>query len=151
MFDSFGPGMGFAGGFVTGQMMQDLLRGAGSYGDWSRAAIEVTTNVQASYRHHIEDAEQPNARGLAQDLNVLGREAQRLAIIAEQRSFGEKEADLMRRLDKLCLRFTNGAPNTEQTPEELLRAELPDLVSEIFDELDRPGTGEESADAADSS
>jgi hypothetical protein len=151
MFDSFGPGMGFAGGFVTGQMMQDLLRGAGSYGDWSRAAIEVTTNVQASYRHHIEDAEQPNTRGLAQDLNVLGREAQRLAIIAEQRSFGEEEADLMRRLDKLCLRFTNGAPNTEQTPEELLRAELPDLVSEIFDELDRPGTGEESADAADSS
>lgn len=152
MFDSFGPGMGFAGGFMMGQVMQDLLRGAGNYGDWSRAAIEVTTNVQASYRHHIEDAEQPNTRGLAQDLNMLGREAQRLAIIAEQRSFGEAEADLMRRLDKLCLRFTNGAPNTEQTPEELLRAELPDLVSEIFEELDRPAAGNGgSADAADSS
>lgn len=145
MFDSFGPGMGFAGGVMTGQVMQDLLRGAGSYGDWSRAAIEVTTNVQANYRHHIEDAEQPNTRGLAQDLNMLGREAQRLAIIAEQRSFGEAEADLMRRLDKLCLRFTNGAPNTEQTPEELLRDELPGLVSEIFEEFDRGATAEGNA------
>jgi len=150
MFDSFGPGMGFAGGFMMGQTMQDLLRGAGSYGDWSRAAIEVTTNVQASYRHHIEDAEQPNTRGLAQDLNMLGREAQRLAIIAEQRSFGEEEADLMRRLDKLCLRFTNGAPNTEQTPEELLRDELPGLVSEIFDKLDRE-VPDEGSSATDSS
>jgi hypothetical protein len=139
MFDSFGSGMGFAGGFATGQLMQDLLRGAGSYGDWARAAIEVATNVQASYRHHLEDAEEPNTRGLAQDLDMLGREAQRLAIIAENRNYGDQEAELMRRLDKLCLRYTNGAPNTEQSPEELLRNELPDLVSEIFGALDRDG------------
>jgi hypothetical protein len=139
MFDSFGSGMGFAGGFATGQLMQDLLRGAGSYGDWARAAIEVATNVQASYRHHLEDAEEPNTRGLAQDLDMLGREAQRLAIIAENRNYGDQEAELMRRLDKLCLRYTNGAPNTEQSPEELLRDELPDLVSEIFGALDRDG------------
>lgn len=139
MFDSFGPGMGFAGGFATGQLMQDLLRGAGSYGDWARAAIEVATNVQASYRHHLEDAEEPNTRGLAQDLDMLGREAQRLAIIAENRNYGEQEAELMRRLDKLCLRYTNGALNTDQTPDELLRDELPDLVGEIFDTLDRDG------------
>ena len=137
MFDSFGPGMGFAGGFATGQLMQDLLGGAGSYGDWARAAIEVTTNVQASYRHHLEDAEEPNSRELARDLDALGREAQRLAIIAEQRNYGETEVDLMRRLDRLCLRFTNGAPNTEGSPEDLLRDELPDLVSDIFDHLDR--------------
>lgn len=139
MFDSFGPGMGFAGGFATGQLMQDLLRGGGSYGDWARAAIEVATNVQASYRHHLEDAEEPNTRGLAQDLDMLGREAQRLAIIAENRGYGEEEAELMRRLDRLCLRFTNGAPNTDQSPEELLRGDLPDLVSEIFGTLDRDG------------
>jgi hypothetical protein len=139
MFDSFGPGMGFAGGFATGQLMQDLLRGAGSYGDWARASIEVATNVQASYRHHLEDAEEPNTRALAQDLDVLGREAQRLAIIAENRDYGDEEAELMRRLDKLCLRYTNGAPNTEQTPEQLLEDELPDLVTEIFDSLDRDG------------
>jgi hypothetical protein len=137
MFDSFGPGMGFAGGFATGQLMQDLLCGAGSYGDWARAAIEVTTSVQASYRHHLEDAEEPNTRELARDLDALGREAQRLAIIAEQRNYGQEEVDLMRRLDRLCLRFTNGAPNTEQSPEELLRDDLPALVSEIFDQFDR--------------
>lgn len=142
MFDSFGPGAGMGAGFMTGQLMQDLLRGAGSYGDWARAAIEVATNVQASYRHHLEDAEEPNTRALAQDLDALGREAQRLAIIAENREYGEKEADLMRRLDRLCLRYTNGAPNTDQSPEELLREELPDLVSEIFDTLDRDGPAE---------
>lgn len=146
MFDSFGPGMGFVGGFATGQMMQDLLRGAGNYGDWSRAAIEVTTNAQASYRHHLEEPEQPRTQELARDLNMLGREAQRLAIIAEQRSYGETEVDLMRRLDKLCLRFTNGAPNTEQTPELLLRDELPPLVSEIFEQLDRETGGSPSGD-----
>jgi hypothetical protein len=70
---------------------------------------------------------------------MLGREAQRLAIIAENRNYGDQEAELMRRLDKLCLRYTNGAPNTEQSPEELLRDELPDLVSEIFGALDRDG------------
>jgi len=146
MFDSFGPGMGFAGGFATGQLMQDLLRGAGSYGDWARAAVEVTTNVQASYRHHVEDAEEPNVRGLARDLDVLGREAQRLAIIAEQRGYGETEAELMRRLDRLCLRFTNGAPNTEESPEGLIRDDLPPLVSEIFDQLDRgAASGDTSA------
>jgi len=145
MFDSFGPGMGFAGGFATGQLMQDLLRGAGSYGDWARAAIEVTTNVQASYRHHLEDAEEPNTRELARDLDALGREAQRLAIIAEQRGYGEAEVDLMRRLDRLCLRFTNGAPNTERSPEELLRDDLPDLVSDIFGHLDRGTTSSDPA------
>jgi len=145
MFDSFGPGMGFAGGFATGQLMQDLLRGAGSYGDWSRAAIEVTTNVQASYRHHIEDAEEPNVRELARDLDVLGREAQRLAIIAEQRNYGEEETELMRRLDRLCLRFTNGAPNTEDSPEELLRGDLPELVTEIFTLLDRDAVSDDSS------
>jgi len=145
MFDSFGPGTGFAGGYVAGGVMQDLLRGAGSDGDWSRAAIEVTTNAQASYRHHIEEPAQPRVRELARDLDSLGREAQRLAIVAEQRSFGEQEVDLMRRLDRLCLRFTNGAPNTDQTPEELLRAELPGLVAEIFEALDRPGEGSDDA------
>ena len=146
MFDSFGTGMGFAGGFATGQLMQDLLRGAGSYGDWARAAIEVTTNVQASYRHHLEDAEEPNSRELARDLDALGREAQRLAIIAEQRNYGETEVDLMRRLDKLCLRFTNGAPNTEGSPDDLLRDELPDLVSDIFDHLDRGTTPSDASE-----
>ena len=146
MFDSFGPGMGFAGGFATGQLMQDLLRGAGSYGDWARAAIEVTTNVQASYRHHLEDAEEPNSRELARDLDALGREAQRLAIIAEQRNYGDAEVELMRRLDKLCLRFTNGAPNTGKSPEELLRDELPDLVSDIFDHLDRGTTPSDASE-----
>ena len=146
MFDSFGPGMGFAGGFATGQLMQDLLGGAGSYGDWARAAIEVTTNVQASYRHHLEDAEEPNSRGLARDLDALGREAQRLAIIAEQRNYGDAEVELMRRLDKLCLRFTNGAPNTEGSPDDLLRDELPDLVSDIFDHLDRGTTPSDASE-----
>jgi hypothetical protein len=99
--------------------------------------MEVATSVQASYRHHLEDAEEPNTRELARDLDALGREAQRLAIIAEQRNYGQEEVDLMRRLDRLCLRFTNGAPNTEQSPEELLRDDLPALVSEIFDQFDR--------------
>jgi hypothetical protein len=139
MFDSFGTGTGFAGGFATGQLVQDLLRGAGSYGDWARAAVEVATNVQASYHHHLEDPEEPNTRELARDLDALGREAQRLAIIAQHRGYGEQETDLLRRLDRLCLRFTNGAPNTEQSPEELLRDELPDLVAEIFETLDRDG------------
>jgi len=139
MFDSFGPGTGFAGGMMMGQLTQNLLRGAGSYGDWSKAALEVATNAQASYRHHLEDAEEPNTRALAQDLDMIGREAQRLAIIAENRDYGEEETELMRRLDRLCLRFTNGAPNTEHSPEELLRTELPDLVAEIFGSLDRGG------------
>jgi hypothetical protein len=139
MFDSFGPGSGFAGGMMMGQLTQNLLRGAGSYGDWSKAGLEVATNAQASYRHHLEDAEEPNTRALAQDLDMIGREAQRLAIIAENRDYGDEEVELMRRLDRLCLRFTNGAPNTEQSPEELLRAELPDLVAEIFGSLDRGG------------
>jgi hypothetical protein len=139
MFDSFGTGTGFAGGFATGQLVQDLLRGAGSYGDWARAAVEVATNVQASYHHHLEDAEEPNTRELARDLDALGREAQRLAIIAQHRGYGQQETDLLRRLDRLCLRFTNGAPSTEQSPEELLRDELPDLVAEIFETLDRDG------------
>jgi hypothetical protein len=141
MFDSFGPGSDMMTGFAAGQMMsQQFLQGGGNYGDWSRAALELATNVQASYRHHVEDAEEPQLRALAQDLNALGREAQRLAIIAENRQYGEQEADLLRRLDKLCLRFTNGAPNTDNSPEELLRDELPDLVSEIFEALDRDET-----------
>ena len=139
MFDSFGPGMGFAGGFVTGQLMQDLLRGAGSYDDWSRAALEVATSAQASYRHHFEDAEEPAIRALARDLDVIGREAQRLAVVAENRGYGDEEVELMRRLDRLCLRFTNGAPNTEESPEELLRDDLPALVAEIFEMLDEDG------------
>jgi hypothetical protein len=143
MFDSFGPGSEIMGGFAAGQMMsQDLLQGGGNYGDWSRAAIQLATNVQASYRHHLEDADEPQLRPLAQDLNSLGREAQRLAVIAENRSYGDEEADLLRRLDKLCLRFTNGAPNTDKGPEELLRDELPDLVSEIFETLDRDAPSE---------
>jgi len=143
MFDSFGSGFGMMGGFAAGQMMsQDLLQGGGSYGDWSRAAIELATNVQASYRHHLEDADEPQLRALAQDLDMLGREAQRLAVIAENRSYGEEEADLVRRLDRLCLRFTNGAPKADKSPEELLRDELPDLISEIFQTLDRDAPSE---------
>lgn len=136
MFDSFGPGTGFAGGMAFGQLTQNLLRGGGSYGDWSKAAVEVATNTQASYRHHLEDTDAPNTQELARDLDMLGREAQRLAIIAENRNFGEKEVELMRRLDKLCLRYTNGAPNTDRTPAELLHEELPALVSEVFTTLD---------------
>lgn len=136
MFDSFGPGTGFAGGMAMGQLTQDLLRGAGSYGEWASIAIEVATGVQASYRHHVEDAEEPNRQALAQDLDALGREAQRLAIIAENRQYGEDEVELMRRLDRLCLRYTNGAPNTERSPVELLEDELPDLIAEIFRTLD---------------
>lgn len=139
MFDSFGPGSGFAGGFMTGQVMQELLRGAGSYGDWARAAIELATNVQASYRHHLEDSAEPNTRALAQDLDALGREAQRLAVIAENRDYGEQETELMRRLDRLCLRYTNGAPNTDKSREQLLEEELPDLITEIFETLDQDG------------
>ena len=67
---------------------------------------------------------------------MLGREAQRLAIIAENRNFGETEVELTGRLDKLCLRYTNGAPNTDRTPAELLHEELPALVSEVFTTLD---------------
>lgn len=139
MFDSFGPGSGFGGGMMMGGLTQQLLQGAGSYGDWSKAALEVATNAQASYRHHLEDAEEPNTQELARDLDMIGREAQRLAIIAENRDYGGEETELMRRLDRLCLRFTNGAPNTGQSPEELLRVELPDLVAEIFGSLDRGG------------
>ena len=136
MFDSFGPGTGIMGGFAAGQLIHDLLQGGGSYGDWSRAAIEVATNAQASYRHLLADAEEPNRQALARDLDLIGREAQRLAVIAENRGYGEEEVELMRRLDRLCLRFTNGAPNTDSSPEELLADELPDLVSEIFASLD---------------
>ena len=136
MFDSFGTGMGLAGGMAMGQMTQQLLQGAGSYGEWASAAMEVATSAQASYRHHLEDAEQPNTQELARDLDMLGREAQRLAVIAENRNFGQQEAELMRRLDKLCLRYTNGAPNTDRNPAELLHDELPELVSEIFSTLD---------------
>ncbi|MEF8814812.1 MAG: hypothetical protein V5A55_13485 [Halovenus sp.] len=136
MFDGFGPGTGFAGGMAMGQLTQGLLQGAGSYSEWAGAAMEVATSVQASYRHHLEDAEEPNTRQLARDLDLLGREAQRLAVIAENRRFGDEEAELMRRLDRLCLRYTNGAPNTEMEPAELLHEELPALVSEIFASLD---------------
>jgi len=139
MFDSFGPGTGIMGGFAAGHLIHELLQGAGSYSEWSRAAIEVTTNVQASYRHHLADAEEPKTRALAQDLDALGREAQKLAVIAENRGYGDEEVELMRRLDRLCLRFTNGAPNTDASPEELLEAELPDLVAEIFEHLDTDG------------
>ena len=139
MFDSFGggDGVGFGAGAFMGGVIQDLMRGAGSYEDWSRAAVEVATSTQATYRHYIEDAEEPDLQSAARDIDVLGREAQRLAVIAENRQYGEAEVDLMRRLDKLCLRFTNGAPNTEMEPDELLAAELPDLVAEIFDKFDR--------------
>jgi len=136
MFDGFGPGTGFAGGMAMGQLTQGLLQGAGSYSEWAGAAMEVATSVQASYRHHLEDAGEPNTRKLARDLDYLGREAQRLAVIAENRGFGEEEVDLLRRLDRLCLRYTNGAPNTEMEPAELLHEELPALVSEIFELLD---------------
>jgi len=136
MFDSFGPGTGVMGGFAAGQLVHDLLQGAGNYGDWSRAAVELATNVQASYRHHLEDAEEPQVKALAQDLDALGREAQMLAVVAENRGYGDTEAELLRRLDRLCLRFTNGAPNTDNSPEELLHDELPDLVAEIFEVLD---------------
>lgn len=136
MFNSVGPGAGFASGMAMGQMTRDLFRGASSYGEWAGVAMDVATSVQASYRHHLADAEEPNRQALAQDLDVLGREAQRLAIIAENRGYGEEETELMRRLDRLCLRYTNGAPNTEQSPVELLREELPDLITEIFDLLD---------------
>lgn len=139
MFDSFGPGTGMMGGYAAGALMSDLLQGAGNYRDWSRAAVEVATNVQASYRHHLEDAEEPKLRALAQDLDLLGREAQKLAVVAENRGYGEEEADLMRRLDRLCLRVTNGAPNTDRSPEELLHDELPGLVAEIFETLDADG------------
>jgi hypothetical protein len=108
----------------------------GSYGEWSKAAVEVATSTQASYRHHLEDTDAPNTRELARDLDMLGREAQRLAIIAENRNFGETEVELTGRLDKLCLRYTNGAPNTDRTPAELLHEELPALVSEVFTTLD---------------
>jgi len=143
MFDSFGPGTGLMGGYAAGGIIHELIQGAGSYGDWSRAAVEVATNAQASYRHHLEDAEEPTLRALAQDLDLLGREAQKLAIIAENRGYGDEEAELMRRLDKLCLRFTNGAPNTDSTPEELLADELPGLVTEIFETLDADGSGQQ--------
>jgi hypothetical protein len=137
MFDSFGPGTGFGTGAFMGGIMQDLMQGAGTYEDWSRGAVEVATSAQATYRHYIEDAERPNLQAAARDLDMIGREAQKLAVIAENRGYGEEEMELMRRLDKLCLRFTNGAPNTEKTPDELLAAELPGLVSDIFDVLDR--------------
>lgn len=137
MFDAFGPGTGFGMGAMMGGVMQDLLRNAATYDDWARAALEVTTSAQASYRHHVVDADQPNLQALARDLDVVGRQAQQLAVIAEHREYGEREADLLRELDRLCLRFTNGAPKTEQTPEALIRAELPDLVAEIYDALDR--------------
>ena len=141
MFDSFGPGTGFGTGAFMGQVMQDLMQGARSYEDWSRAALEVATSTQASYRHHLEDSEEPSLQALAHDLDMLGRQAQKLAIIAENRGYGEREVELMRELDKLCLRFTNGAPNTDRNPEELLHDELPNLVAEIFELLDRePGT-----------
>lgn len=136
MFDSFGPGTEMMGGFAAGALVHDLLQGEGSYGDWSRAAVELATNVQASYRHHLEDAEEPQKQALARDLDALGREAQMLAVVAENRGYGEDEADLLRRLDRLCLRFTNGAPNTNKGPKELLDDELPTLVSEIFETLD---------------
>jgi len=136
MFDSFGPGTGFAGGMAFGQITQNLLQGSGSYGEWSSAAMEVATSAQASYRHHLEDTDEPNIQELARNLDMLGREAQRLAVIAENRNFGEEETELMRRLDKLCLRYTNGAPNTDKDPQELLHDELPALVSEIFELLD---------------
>lgn len=136
MFGSFGPGTEMMGGYAAGTLIHDLLQGAGNYGDWARAAVELATNVQASYRHHLEDSDEPNTRALAQDLDMLGREAQRLAVIAENRNFGEEEAELMRRLDKLCLRYTNGTPNSDMEPAELLHDELPDLVSEIFELLD---------------
>ena len=137
MFDSFGPGTGFGTGAFMGQVMQDLMQGAATYDDWSRAALEVATSAQASYRHHLEDSDEPNLRALAQDLDMLGRQAQKLAIIAENRGYGEQEVEMMRRLDKLCLRFTNGAPNTEKDPDELLHDELPGLVSDVFEMLDR--------------
>ena len=136
MFNSFGPGTGFASGMAMGQMTQSLFEGASSYEEWAGVAMDIATSVQASYRHHLEDTEEPNRQALAQDLDVLGREAQRLAVIAENRDYGEEETELMRRLDRLCLRYTNGAPNTEQSPVELLRDELPDLIAEIFDMLD---------------
>lgn len=139
MFDSFGPGTGVMGGFAAGHLIHELLQGAGSYSEWSRASVEVATNVQASYRHHVEDAEEPQLRALAQDLDMLGREAQMLAVIAENRQYDDEQAELLRRLDKLCLRFTSGAPNTDKSPEEVLQEELPDLVAEIFQTLDRNG------------
>lgn len=138
MFDSFGPGTGIMGGFAAGQLVHDLLQGAGNYGDWSRAAVELATNVQASYRHHLEDAEEPQLRALAQDLDALGREAQMLAVVGENREYGDEEVELLRRLDRLCLRFTNGAPNTDASPEQLLHDELPDLVAEFFETFDAP-------------
>jgi hypothetical protein len=143
MFDSFGPGTGFGGGLAAGGLLQDLLRGAGSYDDWARAALETATSAQASYRHHLAEPDEPAVRALARDLDAIGREAQRLAIVAENREYGEREVDLLRRLDRLCLRYTNGAPNSDSEPAQLLREELPDLVGEIFEALDDPATSAE--------
>lgn len=137
MFDSFGPGTGFGTGAFMTQVMQDLMQGAASYEDWSRAAVEVATSAQASYRHHLEDTDEANMQALAHDLDAIGRQAQRLAVIAENRNYGDEQVDLMRRLDRLCLRYTNGAPNSEKGPKGILHDELPDLVREIFDTLDR--------------
>lgn len=137
MFDSFGPGTGFGTGAFMTQVMHDLMQGAASYEDWSRAAVEVATSAQASYRHHLEDTDEANMQALAHDLDAIGRQAQRLAVIAENRNYGDEQVDLMRRLDRLCLRYTNGAPNSEKGPKGILHDELPDLVREIFDTLDR--------------
>lgn len=137
MFGSFGPGTEFGTGAFMGQVMSDLMQGAGSYDDWRRAAVEVATSAQASYRHHLEDSEEANVQALAGDLDALGRQAQRLAVLAENRGYGDEEVDLMRRLDRLCLRFTNGAPNTEKDPATLIHDELPELVGEIFETLDQ--------------
>lgn len=145
MFDAFSTGSGFGAGAFMGGIVHDLMQGAATYEEWSRAAVEVAASTLGSYRHHIEDAEEPNLRAAAQDLDRLGREAQRLAVIAENRGYGDEEVDLMRRLDRLCLRFTNGAPNTDKDPGELLEAELPELVAEIFDALDQDPGGQSLA------
>lgn len=137
MFDAFGPGTGFGTGAFISDVMREVMASASTYDDWARAAVETTTSAQASYRHHVADSDQPNLQALARDLDMIGRQAQKLAVIAEHRGYGDREADLMRDLDRLCLRFTNGAPNTEATPAELIRDELPDLVAEIYDALDR--------------
>lgn len=123
-----------AGSAVTERVIATFFEGReDEKEEWRTAAVELATATQANCKFYLESSKIQQRETLQQHLEQLGKQAQELAVIGQQRGYDDIKVETVEDLAETCGAYSAGALLNDGSLENELRHNLGDVVPAVFE------------------
>lgn len=101
--------------------------------EWQTAAVELATATQANYEFYLESSKIQQRETLQRHLERLGKQAQELAVIGQQRGYDDTDVETVEDLAETCGAYSSGALLNNGSLENELQHNLENVVPAVFE------------------